>query len=41
MRDVPKSVAALRDAVDFSIEIFNGGDGEDVEIVTEGMTWEG
>ncbi len=36
---VPKSVAILSKHVDFFVELYNGPDASDIEIMTEGVTW--
>mmetsp|Transcript_17375 Transcript_17375/g.25958 ORF Transcript_17375/g.25958 Transcript_17375/m.25958 type:complete len:732 (+) Transcript_17375:197-2392(+) len=37
---VPKSVAILSQHVDFFVELYNGPEASDIEIMTEGVTWD-
>ena len=40
LEQVPKSVKILAPLVDYHVELLNAPGAEDIEIVTEGETWE-
>mmetsp|Transcript_32673 Transcript_32673/g.75195 ORF Transcript_32673/g.75195 Transcript_32673/m.75195 type:complete len:145 (-) Transcript_32673:3305-3739(-) len=40
LTQVPRSVEILRPLSDFCVELYNAPDTEDVELRTEGLTWE-
>ena len=40
LEQVPRSVAALSPLVDYTCELNNAPKGDDIELLTEGETWE-
>ncbi len=40
LEQVPKSVGILRSKVDYYCRLLNAPDAEDIEIMTDGVTWE-
>lgn len=40
LEQVPRSVKRLAPLVDYHVELLNAPDADDIEIVTEGETWE-